>query len=134
MGTISFEHLKKNLLSGNYDKYHFPLFLRNSNINFMSYASRYDFFGFFFLSLYFFHGINILFFFLSIHFSMLFYHSFRSLSLSNVWNVCLLLLRVWFSLWWQSIGIRMQQQIQRIIHRSHEAKGFYSVIRWHIWL
>lgn len=44
MGTISFEHLKKNLLSGNYDKYHLPLFLRNSNINFMSYAWRYEFF------------------------------------------------------------------------------------------
>lgn len=132
MGTISFEHLKKNLLSGNYDKYHLPLFLRNSNINFMPYAWRYEFF--FLQRVYVRLPFSILLvnallsFFLSFVRSSRYFFSpnlsfslFPSVCLTSE-NVRLLLLRVWSSLWWQHSNQNAATNIAH--HRLHEAKGF----------
>lgn len=135
-GTISFKHLKENLLSGNYDKYHLPLFLRrkkNANINFMSYASRYDSF-FFLFSFIRFSSHSIVAYFstcsysLSISFRLVFYFVFAFKRLA--YN------KKCFGPLYDTAAMESQCN-NKTYGPSNEAKGFsfyYSVIRWHIWL
>lgn len=118
MRTISLKHLKKNLLSGNYDKYHLPLFLRK--LKHKLYVIRFK--------IRFFLEIRSVLFVVAVPpFHSLFHTSPISISssLSSAafspyfcfYYICGPLFLRWVH---TSNGIKMQQQR----HRLNEAKGF----------